>query len=250
MYCIHSPVTWANVGAQGRGGWLAARTVILLMLAFALTVAVMPSANAARAPGLAAIPARYLALYRQAARTCPGLTWEVLAGIGTMESGNGRSRARGVHRGKNRKGAEGPMQFEPATFAEYAVRADRSGRLTPYNPADAIFTAARMLCADGAAGGSAPGLRRAIYAYNHACRYVRDVLALAARFQAEARARHRPARHHARHRPARARHRPARHHAHRPPKRHHRPGPARAGHRRAARAGLCAGQSHAAGYGR
>ena len=238
MYCIHNPVTWANVGTQRRGGWLAARTIILLMLAFALAVAVMPSANAARAPGLAAIPARYLALYRQAARTCPGLTWEVLAGIGTMESGNGRSRARGVHRGKNRKGAEGPMQFEPATFAEYAVRADRSGRLTPYNPADAIFTAARMLCADGAAGGSAPGLRRAIYAYNHACRYVRDVLALAARFQAEARARHH------------ARHRPARHHAHRPPKRHRGPRPAQAGHRRAARAGLCAGQSRAAGYGR
>jgi hypothetical protein len=28
-----------------------------------------------------------------AAGTCPGLTWEVLAGIGTMESDNGRSRA-------------------------------------------------------------------------------------------------------------------------------------------------------------
>jgi len=49
--------------------------------------------------------------------------------------------------------AEGPMQFEPATFAEYAVRADRGARLTPYDPADAIFTAARMLCADGAARG-------------------------------------------------------------------------------------------------
>ena len=64
-----------------------------------------------------------------------------------------RSTARGVHKGKNREGAEGPMQFEPATFAEYAVRADPSARLTPYNPADAILTAARMLCADGAATG-------------------------------------------------------------------------------------------------
>ena len=51
----------------------------------------------------------------------PRAAWEILAGIGTMESDNGRSNARGVHRGKNRKGAEGPMQFEPATFAEYAV---------------------------------------------------------------------------------------------------------------------------------
>lgn len=51
------------------------------------------------------------------------------------------------------------MQFEPATFAEYAVRADRSAKLTPYNPADAIFTAARMLCADGASSGH---LQRAV----------------------------------------------------------------------------------------
>ena len=77
-----------------------------------------------------------------------------------MESDNGQSTARGVHKGKNRKGAEGPMQFEPATFAEYAVKADPSRRLTPYDPADAIFTAARMLCADGAAGGPRGSGRR------------------------------------------------------------------------------------------
>ena len=104
-----------------------------------------------------------------------------------MESGNGRSTARGVHKGKNREGAEGPMQFEPATFAEYAVRADRSAKLTPYDPADAIFTAARMLCADGAATGH---LQRAVFAYNHACWYVRDVLAIAARYRAQGRHRH------------------------------------------------------------
>ena len=144
----------------------------LVLVALVLVAMVRP---ASAAP----IPARYLTLYRQAARTCPGLTWEVLAGIGTVESANGQSRARGVHRGKNHKGAEGPMQFEPATFAEYAVRADRTAKLTPYDPADAVFTAARMLCADGAANGP-QGLRRAIYAYNHACWYVRDVLTLAA----------------------------------------------------------------------
>jgi Transglycosylase SLT domain len=136
---------------------------------------------------LAWIPANYLTWYVEAARTCRGLAWEVLAGIGTMESNNGRSNARGVHQGKNRKGAEGPMQFEPATFAEYAVRIDRFQKLTPYNPTDAIFTAARMLCADGAASGSLPGLKRAIFAYNHAHWYVKDVLAIAARYTASAR---------------------------------------------------------------
>lgn len=145
--------------------------------------------------GLAAIPPRYLNWYARAARTCTGLTWEVLAGIGTVESDNGRSRARGVHHGKNRKGAEGPMQFEPATFREYAVRADRSATLTPYNPQDAIFSAARMLCADGARGGTRRGVRGAIFAYNHAHWYVRDVLALAARYTAAARALWPPALH-------------------------------------------------------
>jgi hypothetical protein len=76
------------------------------LLGVVLVAAVLP---ASAAP----IPARYLTLYRHAARTGPGLSWPVLAGIGTMESDNGRTRARGVHRGRNRKGAEGPMQFEP-----------------------------------------------------------------------------------------------------------------------------------------
>jgi hypothetical protein len=133
-----------------------------------------------------------------------------------MESNNGRSNARGVHKGKNRKGAEGPMQFEPATFAEYAVKVDPSRKLTPYDPADAIFTAARMLCADGAAGGSPRGLRRAIFAYNHACWYVRDVLAIASRYTPSART-HRHIRQHPHHRhrwnrhPYRGHHRHSRH---------------------------------------
>ena len=83
-----------------------------------------------------------------------------------------------------RKGAEGPS-IRAATFAEYAVRADRSRKLSPYDPEDAIFSAARMLCSDG--GGRARGLKGAIFAYNHARWYVRDVLALAANYTAAAR---------------------------------------------------------------
>ena len=174
------------------------------------------AAGPASLASLASIPAHYLTWYQGAARTCPRLSWEVLAGIGTMESDNGRSTARGVHKGKNRKGAEGPMQFLPTTFAEYAVRADPYHTLTPYDPADAIFTAARMLCADGAAGGSPTGLSRAIFAYNHACWYVRDVLAIAARYARAARALHhtRKHRHYRRrqHRQHRQQHNHGRHH--------------------------------------
>ncbi len=131
------------------------------------------------------MPKQYLTWYRAAARTCSGLSWTVLAGIGTIESDNGRSTARGVHLGKNPKGAEGPMQFEPATFAEYKVRIDRSRKLTPYEPADAIYSAARMLCADGA--GTTKALHGAVFAYNHACWYVQDVLTIASRYTTQAR---------------------------------------------------------------
>jgi hypothetical protein len=193
-----------------RGRGLAAAIGAMAAIVLTAAVLILPSAGAAPAPlsraeataVLAVIPARYLAWYRAAARTCRGLTWEALAGIGTEESGNGRSSARGVHKGKNRKGAEGPMQFEAPTFREYAVRADRSARLTPYDPKDAIFSAARMLCADGAAKGTAKGLKSAIFAYNHAHWYVRAVLAIAARYTAAEQALPPPRRHRVAHRRA------------------------------------------------
>ena len=53
------------------------------------------------------------------------------------------------------------------------------------NPFDAVPSAARMLCADGASAGTQDGLRRAIFAYNHADWYVNEVLALAGRYAAE-----------------------------------------------------------------
>jgi antitoxin (DNA-binding transcriptional repressor) of toxin-antitoxin stability system len=194
-YCVHKhwvdnrSASWDYV----RRGWVVTLTVATVAVAALIPAGRAGTAAAATsrpAPSrLAAIPASYLTWYVGAARTCHGLAWEVLAAIGTMESDNGRSTAHGVRHGKNRKGAEGPMQFEPATFAEYAVRADRSHKLSPYDPEDAIFSAARLLCHDG--GGSARGLKGAIFAYNHARRYVRDVLALAARYTAAARAGHR-----------------------------------------------------------
>ena len=77
---------------------------------------VQPTATPAAA---SKIPPAMLALYQEAAAICPGLPWTVLAAIGTVESDNGESTLPGVHSGANAAGAEGPMQFEPATFAEY-----------------------------------------------------------------------------------------------------------------------------------
>jgi cell wall-associated NlpC family hydrolase len=74
------------------------------------------------------------------------------------------------------------MQFEPSTFAKYAVDADPSVPLSVYDAADAIYTAAAMLCANGAASGTEAGISQAIFAYNHSQAYVASVLAWAARY--------------------------------------------------------------------
>jgi len=131
------------------------------------------------AAATAAIPPAMLSLYQAAATTCPGLPWTVLAAIGTIESDNGQSTLPGVHSGANSAGAEGPMQFEPATFAAYAEPVPPGGAdpPSPYDATDAVYAASRMLCANGAANGvDLPG---AILSYNHSSSYVAQVLALA-----------------------------------------------------------------------
>jgi hypothetical protein len=118
------------------------------------------------------IPPTYLDLYRRAAVTCPGLPWTVLAGIGTVETGNGRD----VHR--STAGAEGPMQFMPSTWAMYGYDADGDGKADIQDPTDAVFSAARYLCAAGAGRGG-QSLDNAIFSYNHAWWYVREVVTIA-----------------------------------------------------------------------
>lgn len=122
----------------------------------------------------------YMALYHQAAAAmCPGLSWTVLAAIGQVESGHGKDTSTSY------AGAMGPMQFLPATFAHYAVDGDHDGVASIMDPADAIFTAARYLCANGAGSGPA-ALENAIFHYNHADWYVQMVLALSKQYAAAA----------------------------------------------------------------
>ena len=132
----------------------------------------------------AGISLEMLTLYQAAAMTCPGLPWTVLAAIGTFESDNGESTLPGVHSGVNSAGAEGPMQFLPDTFAAYDLPVPPGGATppSPYDAIDAVYAAARLLCANGGAGGA--DLSGAVYAYNHSRAYVADVLALARSFGA------------------------------------------------------------------
>jgi len=134
--------------------------------------AALPASQAA----LSAIPPDYLPLHQAAAQTCPGLPWTVLAAIGTVESDNGRSTA------TSSAGAEGPMQFLPATFAAYAVDARHTGHPDIDDPTDAIYTAAKVLCADG--GANPATLADAVRDYNHDDWYVRRVLELATTYAA------------------------------------------------------------------
>jgi hypothetical protein len=117
------------------------------------------------------VPSQVLDLYRDAAATCPGLSWTVLAAVGQVESHHGRSA------GVSSAGAVGPMQFMPATWVQYGMDASGDGRADVQDPTDAVFSAARLLCANGAAQPG--GLRGALWAYNHASWYVDLVLATA-----------------------------------------------------------------------
>jgi len=125
--------------------------------------------------GGAGRPRTWRELYVDSARSCPGLSWTVLAAIGQVESGHGRNN------GPSSAGAVGPMQFLPTTFALYAVDGDHDGKADPWDAFDAVPTAARLLCTDGAGLGGA-ALSRAVFAYNHADWYVAEVLALARRY--------------------------------------------------------------------
>jgi Transglycosylase SLT domain len=125
-------------------------------------------------------PASYLQLFQEsAARYCPGLSWTVLAAIGQIESADGQNV------GPSTAGALGPMQFLPSTWQTWGIDGfGDTGAPNIMNPFDAVPSAARLLCADGAAAGG-QGLRTAIFDYNHASWYVNEVLTLAGEYAQE-----------------------------------------------------------------
>jgi hypothetical protein len=106
--------------------------------------------------------ARLLAHYREAERRFR-VPWQVLAAVNFVETAFGKVRSRST------AGAQGPMQFLPATWRAYGLGGD------VHDPRDAILGAANMLRANGAPGD----LARALFAYNHSSRYVTAVLAYA-----------------------------------------------------------------------
>jgi hypothetical protein len=110
----------------------------------------------------------------QAAGARYGVDWELLAAVNEIETDYGRNL------GVSSAGAVGWMQFMPSTWKRWGTDADRDGVADPYDPVDAIFSAARYLRAAGAVRDQ----RGALLAYNHAGWYADEVLARAAAIRA------------------------------------------------------------------
>jgi hypothetical protein len=164
-------------------GGLAALVTIVMLAAVSVLGSLFAGPPVAPAPAaVAGIPGHYLALYASAAATCPGL-------VDTGHGRQGRNRPRPgqaarVTSGTNYAGAMGPMQFLAATFAEVTARhpPPPGGAVppSPYNPHDAIHTAAAYLCDNGARQGH--DIRAALFTYNHSTTCVNQILDVARRY--------------------------------------------------------------------
>jgi cell wall-associated NlpC family hydrolase/N-acetylmuramoyl-L-alanine amidase len=134
------------------------------------------------------IPSDYLGLFKSIGAQFK-VPWVILAGIGKVESDDGRTTLPGVHSGSNAFGAAGPMQIgiggastntwggapvHPASEHVNGVATDANGDGTAsvYDPADAIAGAARYLLEHGVLTNVAG----AVFAYNHLNSYVQAVL--------------------------------------------------------------------------
>jgi len=100
--------------------------------------------------------------------------WEILASINKIETRFGE-----LNYVTSSAGAQGWMQFMPSTWEMYGTDANRDGKASPYNPVDAICSAARYL----QASGYEEDVYKAIFAYNRADWYVSDVLEGAKKYQ-------------------------------------------------------------------
>jgi membrane-bound lytic murein transglycosylase B len=107
-------------------------------------------------------PADALVAHYREAEAQFGIPWTYLAAINLVETGMGRIRGTSV------AGAQGPMQFLPATWNAF-------GEGDINDPRDAILAAARYL----AHNNGANDIAGALWNYNHSDRYVRAVSAYA-----------------------------------------------------------------------
>ncbi|MCX4753700.1 C40 family peptidase [Kitasatospora purpeofusca] len=107
------------------------------------------------------VPAAYQGPIEQWGRLCPDLSPPLLAAQLYQESGFDPRARSGV-------GAEGLAQFIPGTWAAYGTDGNNDGRKDPWEPLDAIASAATFDCALATLVGKVPGDRQSnmLAAYN------------------------------------------------------------------------------------
>lgn len=179
----------------------------------AATVSSPPPAVVVNSPGSLKIPAMALSAYRNAERMMAaavpgcGLSWNLLAGIGRIESSHasgGATDSRGtavrpiygpaldgtlpgnevieLARTADRvtyARAMGPMQFLPGTWARYASDGDGDGKADVQNLYDSALAAGRYLCSGGLNLRDPSQVMSAILRYNNSVAYARNVLSWA-----------------------------------------------------------------------
>jgi len=207
--------------AKARSFPLVVRTVVKRRVVASTPPAAVPGVPIVALPvdqqtAAAAIPPRVLAAYVNAAHLTDSaeaqcqVSWQMLAGIGLIESDNARSggsanpgwdgvanppifgpvldgrdhtarvpdtdqgRYDGDHRWDR---AVGPMQIMPATWAVFAADGNHDGIRNPQDIDDAALAASDYLCTASRQLNEPRHLIRALYAYNHSFTYVRAVLA-------------------------------------------------------------------------
>jgi membrane-bound lytic murein transglycosylase B len=182
----------------------------------AANISAPPPAVVVSSPGALRIPMMALNAYRNAERMMAsaypgcGVSWNLLAGIGRIESmhaNGGATDARGTAvrpiYGPALDGslpgneiivqsatagrvsyarAMGPMQFLPGTWSRYASDGDGDGKADPQNLFDSTLAAARYLCSGGLNLRDQSQVMTAILRYNNSVAYARNVLGWAASY--------------------------------------------------------------------
>ncbi len=182
----------------------------------AATVSAPPPTVVVNSPGALGIPAMALTAYRNAERLMAGadpacgISWNLLAGIGRIESMHANGGATDAHGTavrpiygpaldgtlpgnevivqSNAGGrvtfarAMGPMQFLPGTWSHYAADGDGDGVADIQNLYDSTLSAARYLCSGGLNLRDSNQVMAAILRYNNSMPYARNVLGWAAAY--------------------------------------------------------------------
>ncbi|MGO9098330.1 MAG: lytic transglycosylase domain-containing protein [Mycobacterium sp.] len=215
---VISPVAAVTVAGSGLSGpaVVAVERPPTSLHIVAATVPAPPPSVMVNSPGALGIPAIALSAYRNAAQLMAasypdcGLSWNLLAGIGRIESmhaSGGGADARGIAvppiYGPALDGtlagnevifqssiggqatyarAMGPMQFLPGTWARYASDGDGDGTADPQNLYDSTLAAARYLCSGGLDLRDPSQAMSAILRYNNSMPYAQNVLGWAAAY--------------------------------------------------------------------